>query len=293
MLFLRNVIDNNRVLTSILVISFCLFFGLHHAFALGKVISGGLTALSIIGLIKSAIKSLDEQIEIKEAEVLWLGKLKEEWDKKYKNLRAEMKRWEREVKAAQRAYDQAVTNYNSAVSEEKAAGKSYRAAAHYADMAQRDYMNHVQWCSTCRGSSLCPVGHNLHAAWQSWEKAKKAAKTAWDNAKANLKSAKEAKKAASTRLDTAERHLGFATTAANEALKHLRIISKEHKRAAGELSELIEERELQLEKLKEAMNQLNNAKQQLDIAEQDYPAKWAEIMSDPDLRQAVEKIRSY
>ncbi len=292
MLFLRNVIDNNRVLTSILVISFCLFFGLHHAFALGKVISGGLTALSIIGLIKSAIKSLDEQIEIKEAEVLWLGKLKEEWWKEYKRREVTRKRWVREVKAAQTAYDQAVTNYNSAVSAEKAAGSAYRAAKRHAAAALRDYLNHIRWCSEC-SPVLCPTGSQLKETWLSAARAEKEAKQAWDEAKTNLSAAEAAKKAAYERLYEAKGNLGRATTASNNALKQWRAIGKAHAEAAGELSDLIEEKELQLEKLKEAMKQLNNAKQQLDIAEQDYPDEWAEIMSDPDLRQAVEEIRSY
>lgn len=295
MLFLRNVIDNNRILTSILVISFCLFFGLYHAFAVTVlgVISGILGVITVIQIIRSLIKSLDEQIEIKETEVLWLDQLKKQWKKEYDRREVERKQRELEAEAAQKAYDQAVTDYNSAVTEEKSARRSYNTAVHYADTARRNYIDHVQSCSECRGSSLCPIGHNLHAAWQSWEKAKREAKTAWDKAKANLSAAEAAKKAAGNTLFEANIRLAAATTAANDALNQWRAIGKELKRAAGELAALQEEKRLEDEKLKKAMEDLDSGKQQLNVVEQNNPDEWTEAMEDSYWRQAVEEIRSF
>lgn len=294
MLFLRNMIDNHQILTAILVIYFCLFLGLNQAVAIvWKIVGAALGVIAIIQLILAAIKSLDEKIDAKQKEIVKLDKLREDLDREYKSKRAEMKQRERDVKAARRAYNEAVTAYNSAVTAEKAAGKSYRAAAHYAQTAQRAYMDHVQSCSTCRGSMLCPVGQNLHAAWQSWEEAKRNAKQAWETAKANLRSAKEAKEDAFDALFIARGLYGVAMREANAALAKWRAIGKEIERLVVELKELLDEKADEEERLREAMEQLNNSKQELDIAEQNYPHEWATAMMDPNFRQSVEEIRNY
>ncbi len=249
--------------------------------------------ITVIQLIQEAIKSLEEKIAAKEAEITRLDKLADWWFDEYKRRRAVMKQREREVNSARRAYNAAVTAYNSAVTAEKAAGRSYRTAAHYAQMAQRDYMNHVQWCSTCRGSMLCPIGQNLHAAWQSWEKAKKDAKVAWDNAKAQVKSARSAKKAAKETLDIALFNLGSARMLANAALAQARALNKAVDKLRAELKPLMVKKAIKDAELAKAMGDLAEAKRKLDEAERDYPDQWRESMKDPNFRQDVDRIRNF
>lgn len=298
MLYLRNMIDNHRILTALLVIYFCLFLGLYPAVAgfwkrVAQLIGIALGIASAIDILQKALNTLNKRIEPLQTEITRLGKLRDQLWKQYEKASAEMKVWKRRVKAAERAYNAAVTAYNEAVTAEKAAGRSYRAAAHYADEARRAYIDHVQSCYECRGSMLCPIGQNLQAAWSSWEKAKKDAKIAWDNAIAQVKSAEKARKDAYNILFHARRMFGDAMTRANNALAKYRALGKEIKRLAAELAPLMIQKAVKEAELAKALGDLAEAIRKLDEAARDYPKEWEEAMKDPTFRKDIENIRNY
>ena len=294
MLYLRNMVDNHRILTAILVIYFCLFLGLHQAVAIfWKLIGAALGVIALVQLIRATIKSLDEKINDTQKKIAKLSRLRNKAYREYERLEVVRKQRQRDVAAARRAYTAAVTAYNNAVTAEKAAGAAYRSAKSNAATAKRDYQTHVRWCSTCAGSALCPIGSDLNDLWQFWERTKKDAKVTWDNAKAQVKSTKKAKEDASDALFTARVHLGIATRRANAALAQWRALGKEIKRLAAELASLRVAKALQEAELAKALGDLAKARRKLDEAERDYPDQWRESMEDPDFRQSVEDIRNY
>lgn len=298
MLYLRNMIDNHRILTALLVIYFCLFLGLYPAVAgfwkrVAQLLGIALGIASAIDILQKALNTLNKRIEPLQKEITRLDKLRTQLWKQYEEASAEMKVWKRRVKSAQRAYDAAVTAYNEAVSAEKAAGRSYRAAAHYAKTARRAYIDHVQACYECRGSALCPIGQNLQAAWSSWENEKRRAKIAWDNAIAQVKSAKSAKEAAYRILFHARRMFGDAMTRANNALAQYRALGKEIEKLRAELAPLMVQKAVKEAELAKALGDLAKARRKLDEAARDYPKEWEEAMKDPTFRQDIENLSNY